>query len=62
MHAIRNFFDQFAGILDRDRRLIFNMDENIMILGIVPVNPSEPLSNEFTFDNAGIYRYEGLFP
>ena len=34
---------------------ISNIQSSFKKTGIVPVNPSEPLSNEFTFDNAGIY-------
>ena len=30
VRAIRNFFSQFAGLFDRDHRLIFNMDETMM--------------------------------
>ena len=30
VRAIRNFFDQFSGLFNRDHRLIFNMDETMM--------------------------------
>ena len=33
-----------------------NIESGFKKAGMVPLDPSKPLSNEFTFDNAGIYN------